>query len=69
MKRSLLLTLAAMLAATNAFADGGSIGVFTDQSATNCTIEQGVSITTVTIVHQGSDGTTGSEFSDQFQQK
>jgi hypothetical protein len=63
MKRSLLIAFVAVLAASQALAFGGSVGVFTSVTATSCTIIPPASGSfQPVVVHTGSDGTTGSQF-------
>jgi hypothetical protein len=67
MKRSLLITFVVMLAATQAFAAAGSLGVFNSLAATSCALANDGPAgpnpeSLVYICHTGSDGTTGSGF-------
>jgi hypothetical protein len=68
MKRSLLITLAVLVAvvlaaAGPAFAIGGNIGIFVNNTAVNCAVMRGASTSTYAIVHKNHDGSTGSAFS------
>jgi hypothetical protein len=62
MKKSLLIALVALCAASTAFAVGGSIGIFTNATALDCALTQPAQFTTAqyTIVHTGTSGATGS---------
>jgi len=64
MKRSLLIACIAVLAATNAFAFGGSVGVFENVAGASCTIIQPAANGTYqpAIVHTGFDQSTGCSF-------
>lgn len=52
-----------LLAPTQAHAIGGSIGVFSDGSATNCGLMDATGVVTLAIVHVLSDGSVGCEYS------
>lgn len=63
MKRSLLIAFVAVLVASQAFAFGGSVGLFNSVAGVSCTIIPPATGTfQPAIVHTGSDGTTGSQF-------
>lgn len=63
--KTLLTALAALLLASQAFAVGGSIGIYSNASAASCAIQQPAMSTYswIAIVHTGSDGATGCAFS------
>ena len=61
MKRTLLIAFVAVLAASQAFAFGGSVGLFASSAGASCAILAGA-VTQPTILHTNSDGTTGSQF-------
>lgn len=63
MKRSLLITLAVLVAAGNAFAVGGNVGVFVNPTAVNCALLRGASTTTIAVVHKNHTGSTAVGFS------
>lgn len=66
MKKVLLLTLVALLGAGQAYAVGGSIGVFANGTANSCRIQDsigGPGLVQVAIVHVLSDGATGCDYS------
>ena len=62
MKKSLLIAFVVLCAASTAFAQAGSIGIFTSAAATDCALTQpGVNFTAqYTLVHTGTGGATGS---------
>jgi hypothetical protein len=65
MKKTLPITLIALFFASRALAVGGSIGIFSSSTATSCAIQQ-PSVNSswyIAIVHTGTDGAAGSEFS------
>ena len=61
MKRSLLLAVIVVFAASQAFAFGGSIGLFASPAGASCALLQGP-VTQPTMLHIDSDGTTGSQY-------
>ena len=62
MKKSLLIALVVLCAASTAFAEGGSIGIFASAAAGSCSLQQPALYSTIqyTIVHTGTGATTGS---------
>jgi hypothetical protein len=63
MKRGMLLAASLLVVASMAFAQAGSVGVFSDAAATSCDITDAVSgVVIVYIVHVSSPATTGSQF-------
>lgn len=63
MKRSLLITLAVLLAAGPAFAFGGNIGLFQNTLGTNCALMAAAGSTTAHVVHKDHTGASASAFS------
>jgi len=62
MKRSVLIVLALMLTASMAFAQNGSIAVFSDAGGSSCNFADGGSLVQVHIFHVNSPGATASEW-------
>ena len=63
MKRVVCLTVATVLAASMAFAQGGSIGIFADPMGTNCNLGDVAGLTQYYVVHVNSPGATACQFS------
>lgn len=63
MKKVLLLTLVVLLGAGQAYAAGGSIGIFSNSSANNCNISDSFGLIAVPVVHTLSDGSTAVDLS------
>lgn len=64
MKKALLLTLVLMLAASMAFAQGGSIGVFSDAGGSSCNLTDAApGLLSFYVVHVLTPGATASQFS------
>jgi hypothetical protein len=62
MKRSVLVVLALMLTASVAFAQNGSIAVFSDAGASDCNFADAGSLVQVYIWHVNTPGATASEW-------
>jgi hypothetical protein len=63
MKRVVFLTVAALMAASMVFAQGGSIGMFADAAGTNCNLPDAVpGLTVYYVVHVNTPGATACEF-------
>lgn len=63
MKKALLLTLVLMLAASMAFAQGGSIGVFSDAAGSSCNLTDAApGLLSFYVVHVLTPGATASQF-------
>lgn len=63
MKKTLLLTLVLMLAASMAFAQGGSIGVFADAGGSSCNLTDAApGLLSLYVVHVLTPGATASQF-------
>jgi hypothetical protein len=64
MKRVVFLTVAAVMAASMVFAQGGSIGLFADPAGTNCNLADVIpGMTVYYVVHVNTPGATACEFS------
>jgi hypothetical protein len=64
MKRVVFLAVAALMAASMAFAQGGSLGMFADPAGTNCNLADAVpGLVTYYVVHVNTPGATACEFS------
>jgi hypothetical protein len=63
MKRAALLTVAMLCVASLVFAQGGTIGAFSDMGGTDCYITDGVAgLLPIYIVHVNTPGATASQF-------
>jgi len=63
MKKTLLFTLVLMLSASMAFAQGGSIGVFSDAAGTSCNLIDGAAgLLSFYVVHTLTPGASASQF-------
>jgi hypothetical protein len=62
MKRLLLITVAVLFVAGSAFAEGGNLGIYVNNTAANCALLQGASTSTYAIVHKNHTGTTAVGF-------
>ena len=63
MKRVVFLMVAALMAASLAFAQGGSIGIFKDMAGTNCNLDDKVpGLTPYYVVHVNTPAATACEF-------
>jgi hypothetical protein len=63
MKKALLLSLVLLVGASMAFAQGGSVGIFSDQAGTSCNLPDAVpGLTTYYIVHVYTTGATACQF-------
>lgn len=63
MKKVLVLTLAIVVSASMAFAQGGQIGTFADTQGNDCNVSTAVpGLVTVRVVHLNAPGVTASQF-------
>ena len=63
MKKLLLLVVFVMLAASQAFPQTGSIGVFADPAGASCGLNNSAGFMQVHVVHGNTPGATGCQFS------